>query len=589
MRRTKALNGDLYQVLPFSLRVLRETLAALSGAKTDYVATKPQFEYLYKYVSSLLKDYSIAIGGQRIPPGTLIVEPHYVDRDFLEDFSSYYVRCFNPCSSTCARIHFFTGKFETSDLEALLRGEPTEFQSKCISNDRYLGFIVVKPLPETLIGRTCLRQRPESDGRKFPVKRQYEVHLFGQTLKVDSVAFQEQDRVVSACATSAMWSAFHGTSHIFKHSIPSPVEITKSSFENAWTDDRSFPNNQGLYSEQMAQAIRCIGLEPLALETRFVMEVEVEASADVFQADVEALADQPDGTKTISCDHNYIKAICKAYLAAGIPVILICDILDFCDVEDIDPNEPDEDEELAGEPEFVGAHAVTVLGYKQAKDVDPLPLFVEGPRLRSSAIQALYAHDDGIGPFSTLTFESETAVNPGIDEVVLLKMERRNMADEVGTVSADTRILMIPLYHKIRITFTTIHDAVTEFNQTLIQMFSASNVNTWKNISWDIRLQSAQTYKVGLSDDPCVDPEVRRFIQASSMPKYVWLAEAFDGDNKLIDLVFDATDVEQGDVFLTAVPFDKDFWRVLQELDIKEALNLHQGPGVRRMIEWFME
>ena len=45
--------------------------------------------------------------------------------------------------------------------------------------------------------------------------REYKVSLFGIDLAINTIAFQEQDRVVSACATSALWSMYHA--HIEVH------------------------------------------------------------------------------------------------------------------------------------------------------------------------------------------------------------------------------------------------------------------------------------------------------------------------------------------------------------------------------------
>lgn len=146
----------------------------------------------------------------------------------LEDFVGYYVRCFHAYRRTCTRLHFFTRDFAAADFDALLSGggaalSPGELQA------HYLGFIVVKPLPQSMIGRTCLKTYPDDGGRRaYPIIRSYDANLFGIRLTVDTLAFQEQDTVAAACATSALWAAFHGTGSVFHHSIPSPVEITKA-------------------------------------------------------------------------------------------------------------------------------------------------------------------------------------------------------------------------------------------------------------------------------------------------------------------------------------------------------------------------
>ena len=65
-------------------------------------------------------------------------------------------------------------------------------------------------------------------------------------LRVKSLSFQEQDHEVAACATSALWSIFHGTGKMFQHPILSPVEITKVAFEIMPLDTRAQAHNPTL-------------------------------------------------------------------------------------------------------------------------------------------------------------------------------------------------------------------------------------------------------------------------------------------------------------------------------------------------------
>jgi len=104
----------------------------------------------------------------------------------------------------------------------------------------------------------------DAAGRRYPITRRYKANLFGWDLEVNSLAFLEQDKVVGACSTSALWSVLQGTGVTFHHHIPTPVEITQSAtlyIPPIPPETRHFPNN-GLTVPHMAQAIKQVDLVP---------------------------------------------------------------------------------------------------------------------------------------------------------------------------------------------------------------------------------------------------------------------------------------------------------------------------------------
>ncbi|GAG27512.1 unnamed protein product, partial [marine sediment metagenome] len=163
----------------------------------------------------------------------------------------------------CVRLHFFLDELD----EGILRGHLSRPRSEVEAdlNERYLGFLVVKPIPHTFVGRTCLRTYDPDGGRRFyPPTRKCDASLLGLALQVESLAYQEQDTVAAACATSALWSVLHATALLFQHKVYTPVEITRSATEKFPTFGRIFPN-AGLTPAQIAAAIRGVGLEPEVL------------------------------------------------------------------------------------------------------------------------------------------------------------------------------------------------------------------------------------------------------------------------------------------------------------------------------------
>jgi hypothetical protein len=169
--------------------------------------------------------------------------------------------------------------------------------------------------------------------------------LYGIELTVDSLAFQEQDTSLAACATVALWSCFQKTRDLFNSGLPSPVQITRAA-NRFLISARPFPS-RGLRIEQVCNAIAAEGLDP-----------------EVYPV-------TPD-LPLVSMAYSYLKL--------GLPVLLIVEV----------PN--------------AGLHGVALNGYSLRESNQ---LAREGgsevlPPLIGLRIDEFYAHDDQVGPFSYL-------------------------------------------------------------------------------------------------------------------------------------------------------------------------------------------
>ncbi len=318
-----------YTFINYSIDNLIETLSQFTKIPIYRLRNKPQVSFFESYFSHLQAQMFIA----EIP---------YIDHDYLSDYADYYVKCFKEYNKKCMRLHFFKKVFSEESFYSF----NDNILSKAEINDSYLGFTVIKPLPNTIFGRTCLATYESADRRHYTCKRNYDVNLAGIHLNIESVAYQEQDSVVAACATSALWSVFQVTSRIFNHYLPTPVELTKLALENLPLRNRFFPNN-GLNLEQLAQAIRKVNLDPLCIE--------------------------PTNTSDLK------KAI-YAYLQVGIPILMGIEIKNLNDGS------------------IIGLHAVSILGYslKQTKS-----------NFISDDIDELYCHDDQVGCFVRMSFKKK--------------------------------------------------------------------------------------------------------------------------------------------------------------------------------------
>jgi hypothetical protein len=540
-----------YKVYPYSLDNLKQILA--DSRSIEFINQKSHTQYFDRYFS-----YQQA--------KTVILENQYIDLDYLEDFSSYYVRCFYEYPRECRRVHFFKEEFTSSDYESYLDGESSNLSPEILQNN-YLGFIVLKPLPEKIIGRTCLKTYPEKEDSKnrfYPIKRPYQVNLFGTSLTIESLAFQEQDRVAAACASSALWSVFHGTGKLFHHPIPSPIEITKAANEKFPLRNRALPNN-GLTFEQMAQAIRNVGLEPSYI--------------NVF-------------------DQLIFKSSLYAYLKGKLPIPFIFDLYDLSGPE-VTLNTGNE------------LHAAAITGFSLTDT--PCSGFMDNFYLKAFRINKIYAHDDQVGPFARMDFDAseKEIITQGGEAIRLDKFniklnddQQINCKNSLSTtwldktggfngIRAFPNSLIIPLYHKIRIPFEFILELIFVYNAFISNLLKTSlkYSNEDDQLEWDIYLTNSNDFKEELAKNHLLKGKARTEALTLYLPRFIWIARAEIKSSIAFDLLFDATDLMQGEFFLRPIFYDQDVFSLISEVSSLPELSTsdYRYNPVWRIFQWFID
>lgn len=517
------MNVPRFEVYPYSIGELERLLADKSSNSVELIAAKIHRNYFDGYFSSL-------------HTSAILVENDYIDRDYLEDFAAYYVRCFEPYRRFCTRLHFFDIPFSSDDINSLLSEVSTTLNEDLLQ-EHYLGFIVVKPLPQTIIGRTCLKTYPSEGRRNFPIIRQYHANVFGIDLHVHSLAFQEQDQVVAACATSAIWCVLHGTGMRFQHPIPSPVEITKAATEKLALETRALPN-RGLPISGIAHAIRSIGLEPTP--------------------------------ENVSNEH-LLRITLYAYLRAHLPVILVIELFDTS----VDPHES------------MGLHAVAVTGYSLGLQ-SAVSYGETGILLKSSRIDRIYVHDDQVGPFARMIFDNvaiSIKENGEIMNVNSLSTSWTNNGRS-GTVRACPKHALIPLYHKIRIQLDAILEAITTFDNLLEAIRTKIEATYEQRLEWEIFLTTVNEVKTELRSANVLSGVYLRNCLVDCMPRFIWRATATSAKIPVLDLLFDATDIEQGRFFVRAIEYNKELGMLLRA--VAKGPVLHDITRCDwKIIHWF--
>jgi len=393
--------------------------------------------------------------------------------------------------------------------------------------DSYCGFIVIKPLPQTVFGRTCLRTYPTTSTRRFPTARRFNANLFGIELGIpETLPFQEQDSVVAACATSALWSALQATAKEFQHELLTPIEITRAATDFAGAESRMIPNRGGLSTAMMAEAIREVGLEPLLLET-------------------------PD-------DEDAVRAALYAYLTARIPIIMGIALIDTC---------------VRGKPRLIGEHAVAVTGYNisaSRKNGSGKSAF----RQRAARVDKIYAHDDQLGPFARMAFDGIAVKHQQDGRTVRSQSLSTTWPSSDGSlkVRALPRILLIPLYHKIRIPYADVFQAIIELDGFLKTLSLPGQLRALGTLEWDIHLTTVNDLKTGLQQTSTLRGPARLQWLTRSMPRFLWRATGLDRDRAMLDVLFDATDIHTNNGVHGVIFYDDDVEQVMRIIAAEPTL-----------------
>lgn len=476
-----------YLVSQFSKPALSNLVKECFGSDFPDVFNKPQVNFLFHY----LKD----LGAKSV-----LLEREYQDKDYLEDFSRYYVKCFQNGGHKCARLHFFKDELNHTKLDhVLMKGKRAAdygtFQAS------YLGFIVIKPLPMTFIGKTCLRLYPELALNNSPISkllfRRYHINLFGIDLHVDSIAFQEQDKVVSACATTAIWSALHGCAWKDDRLIPACSEITTNAINHIDGSNNSFPN-KGLSHKQI---LRALDFEDL----KHHMELVPRASKwELFD-------------------------IVRCHIDSNVPLILGADIYDK-------------------DGTLMGGHAVTILGYQK-----------DGEKL------SLYVHDDRFGPFAKARVienggkSTPKSLRKQSDIKCLLTLQHKDNDGkwEPPHEYLALSCLIIPDQKKVRISYNyplrTCELIVDEFENWLTELGEEARTTFAGALTFSMRLFEISEIKRAIIGIPLPSGKDReRFMHdrasllTQSCARFQWVgAFSFKG-GRAFRILFDATDIPQG-------------------------------------------
>lgn len=298
---------------------------------------------------------------------SVLVEPAYFDRDYLSEFAAFYCTSTAGYPNVCRRLHYFSEDIDRAALERAVAGDATERERL---EKSYLGFVVLRPIPKTPIGRTVLRWYPDATPhlpRVVEPSRDYTCNVAGLVLRVKGLAWQQQDVGVGACATVALWSMLHSSAFDDRHVVPTTAEVTRTAHGPGMSAYRAFPS-KGLNFGQLIATVRDSGFAPLVVPGDRI--VTGNSQAEQFT-------------------REHFSASLAAFIRSGYPVLLAGMLLRA------DQN---------GTYRELGRHAVCAVGFRQASSAPPSAGALE---FEDAATEHVYIHDDNLGPAARFHIETD--------------------------------------------------------------------------------------------------------------------------------------------------------------------------------------
>lgn len=541
--------------------------------KSSDVAKKPQIQYLNAYL-------------EREQAKTIVIENEYTDKYYLQDYIDYHVRSYNDYGRTCVRFHFFDSdaskhgsSFNKQSLVNFLRGDSRYVDSDSLQ-DGYLGFVVIRPLHNSIIGRTCLRvykstaqldNGSRDKERRIQVVKSVKVNLCGIPLIIEeTLPFQEQDRVVSACATSALWSYFHGVSSSNKLMVPSPSEITQVAESYDSLTQGVHDVHHGLTPSLIYNSIQDFGLEYKEFKVR-------------------SLKDMREVTYGYQRYNNE-------------PMMLGVDVYSRVIGQD-------------GKEfwKYRDAHLVTIVGFgsNKEKELDPTTIPVDDKRDCSTswAIECFYCHDDQTGPFARMDIdnipeggfyyeESYVAKSESAKEELICNGDKPNLVGilrpivKVKNVDSNRyensvedqiyvpRTIHFGIYKQIRNHLSEAFRVLSTLDATLINYpTDDTSDESWPYFTledkcfWDFGLFNVKDYKELILENILKNKdslEINKLysdILSEKLPHFFWRLCFFQDKSPVFDVLVDATELDAVNYgLLRVVPHDLEFFQKLNEV-----------------------
>src|SRR5262249_5588975 len=156
-------------------------------------------------------------------------------------------------------------------------------------------------------------------------------------------------------------------------------------------------------------------------------------------------------------------------------------------------------------------HAMAVVGYS-IPEAQLNPFGPTGCLFRATGMARLYTHDDQVGPFAKLQFDRNDAVGTS--------WANKN-TQAIGDIYLLPEVLLVPLYHKIRIPVSSITATVVAIDEWIEVARTSQLLPISQRLEWDVHLSEVPHFKEEIFSDRSALPIFRSEALEADLPRYL--------------------------------------------------------------------
>jgi hypothetical protein len=416
----------------------------------------------------------------------IVIEKQYVDLDFKAGYGRFYYVHHRNTNRWCERIHFFATEVRDEDLYLMTQE----------TKNGYMGYTVVRPLPTHKAGRTVLNESiigamfPQlhvSETRYLTCSAMHTVNLAGNKIEFRGAPWMQQDKLIAACASTAIWTTNWHMCHLYPNDFRrfTTTQITDFAVRFSMATGRGMPSD-GLQVEQMVSALHAMGYEPFLK----IPETSLTCKRTVYH-----------------------------YIESGIPIIAIV----------VFPN-----------GRGLEYHAVTIVGHtlNQSRPTNKPTTSNFRGRLRlhdytSDYVPRFIAQDDSGGPFRFVEFLEWKQLRDVTSRQLRIGKQSFPCAARFDGGTSDSEpaflsALLVPVPKRV-----TLQGEAAEKNaQYLVQSIFLPNLKSVR-LSFRTFLQPSNNLKLWWEPKAVGSgrpAEVGFALRTHNFPNWVWVTEFADSD-----------------------------------------------------------